>query len=189
MQAQGDITKLLVSWYAGNYEALQSLAPAVYEELRKRAGSIVARWTEPGFSRTELVHETYIRLAGGRPAECKDRKHFYALSARIMRVLLVDQARVMRAAKRNGGVRVELESVDVENPVGVEDHLALHHCLSKLEEFAPRKAEIVELRFFGGLELSEIAEFLGISLALVSRELLHARAWMARELSDLGAHR
>lgn len=188
MQVQGDVTHLLASWYGGDHGALQSLLPAVYDELRKTAGSIVANWSKPGFSRTELVHEVYLRLAAGRPVECHDRRHFYSLSARVMRVLLVDQARAMRAVKRNGGLRVELECVDELNPVAIEDHLALHHCLSKLEEFAPRKAQIVELRFFGGLELNEIAEFLGISLALVSRELLHARAWMARELREHGAH-
>lgn len=181
MPTQEDITRLLDAWRAGDPEAVQALLPQVYEELRKIAAGAVAANAQPGLSPTEVVHEAFLRLSGSRVPRFENRKHFYALAARLMRFVLVDQARKQRRTKRNSS----LAKPDAGGGFAwnaVEDHLALHHCLEKLEEFAPRKAEIVELRFFGGLELNEIAETVGISLALVKRELMLARAWMAREL-------
>ncbi|MBL8233462.1 MAG: sigma-70 family RNA polymerase sigma factor [Bryobacterales bacterium] len=187
MLAQERITELLGAWRDGDPDAVRSLLPQVYEELRKIAASAVASNAPLGVSRTELVHEAFLRLSGSKLPEFRNRKHFYAITARLMRIVLVDQARRLRRIKRRDTAG-EHSLVDGFAWNAPEDHLTLHRCLEKLEEFSPRKAQMVELRFFGGLELTEIAETLGVSLALVKREILLARSWMARELagSDTG---
>jgi RNA polymerase sigma factor (TIGR02999 family) len=179
------ITNLLAAWQAGEEAAVQALLPAVYEELRKTARGVVYGTPDPDLSPTELVHEAFLRLSEGRSLPVfENRKHFYVLAAKLMRLVLLDQARRRRAAKRDPNRTKFAPEQQGRDPLAwnaYADHLALHICLEKLEEFAPRKARIVELRFFGGLELTEIADHLGLSLATVKRELLLARTWMAKE--------
>lgn len=179
------ITNLLAAWHGGEEAAVEALLPAVYQELRKTARGVLSGTPDPDLSPTELVHETFLRLSEGRRLPAfESRKHFYALTAKLMRLVLVDQARRRRTAKRDRNrANFAPEEWD-RDPLAWNasaDHLALHVCLERLEQFAPRKAQIVELRFFAGLELSEIAECLGLSLATVKRDLLLARTWMAKE--------
>jgi RNA polymerase sigma factor (TIGR02999 family) len=186
-----NITRLLDRWTTGDREAAADLLPLVYQELRDIAQAYMRR-ERPGHTLqvTGLVHEAFLRLSQSANPEWKDRKHFFGVAARLMRQVLVDYARRMRAEKRGHGSLVAFdENMQVEGlaDAGNADYLTLNHCLDRLAEFDPRKAEIVELRFFGGLKLEEVAETMGLSLSSVKRELQMAKIWMLRELEG-GAH-
>jgi RNA polymerase sigma factor (TIGR02999 family) len=186
----GDISRLLKAWSTGDQGALDRLTPLVYDELRRMARRQM-RKERPGITlqTTALVHEVYLRLVDVKSAEREDRARFFALSAQIMRRILVDAARA-RASEKRGG-RVEhaghSEAIDLDEiagngtPLSVEV-LALDEALNDLAGIDPRKAQVIELRFFGGLSVEETAGVLNISPQSVMRDWKLARAWLAREL-------
>jgi RNA polymerase sigma factor (TIGR02999 family) len=173
----------------GDPRASDQLLPLVYGELRKLARSLMAK-TPPGntLQPTALVHEAYLRLVRPAQAEWDGRGHFFSAAAQAMRQILVDQARRKAARKHGGGQRrVDVDAVDEVDlaiqPPG-EDILALDDALTRLEREAPRKAEVVKLRYFAGLSAAETASVLGVSLATVERDWTFARALLLAELRD-----
>jgi RNA polymerase sigma factor (TIGR02999 family) len=180
-----DITSLLRDWQSGNRAALDALTPAVYRQLRQIAAGYMRR-ERPGHTLqpTALVHEAYARMAGQNLPEFQSRSHFYAVSAQIMRQVLVDCAREHRAGKRGSGLKDQLDdAMAVSAPDGaLEDVLAIDEALARLAAFDARKAQVIELRYFGGLERQEIADALGLTLATVKRDLTLGEAWLRREL-------
>ena len=183
-----EITQLLRAWGTGDRSALNQLTPVVYEELRRMARGYVRReGPENSLQATALVHEAYLKLVDARVAEWQDRAHFFAISARLMRRILVDAARAKGAGKRGGAaIRVELnESLDGA-PLGGDQMARLDDALGALAKFDARKAEVVELRFFAGLSVDETAEVLKISAQSVMRDWKLARAWLAREMQSTG---
>jgi RNA polymerase sigma-70 factor, ECF subfamily len=189
-----DVTSLLLAWREGDAEALARLMPLVYGELRRLAArSMAGERSDHTLQPTALVHEAFLRLAGGGPPCWQDRLHFFAVAAQLMRRLLVDHARGRRRAKRGSGARLlPLEAaLDVGGPDGGSpaDLLALDEALTGLAAFDPRKARVVELRFFGGLTIEETAGFLGVSTATVILEARLARAWLFRRMTREGEPR
>lgn len=185
-----DISRLLKAWGAGDQTALDRLTPLVYDELRRMARRHM-RKERPGntLQTTALVHEAYVRLVDAKSVEREDRAQFFALSAQIMRRILVDRARA-RASEKRGG-RVERaghsEAIDLDEIAGNSsplsaEVLSLDAALDGLAGIDPRKAQVIELRFFGGLSVEETADVLKISPQSVMRDWKLARAWLAREL-------
>ena len=178
-----DVTELLARWSGGDREALAELMPIVYGELRHLAEHYMGR-EQPGHTLqpTALVHEAYLRLAATNGGQFNNRIHFYGAAAQAMRRILVDAARKRQARKRGQRpVLVALDSV----PVGVdlrEDLVALDDALERLAAVAPLPARVVELRYFGGLSVADIAASLDISPATVGRYWTFARAWLHRSL-------
>jgi RNA polymerase sigma factor (TIGR02999 family) len=180
-----NVTQVLLEWRSGNQEALDRLMPMVYDELRRLAGRYMrSERSEHTLQATALVNEAYIRLVD-MEVSWQDRAHFFAVAARLMRRLLVDHARAHQRVKREGGAaKVSLdEAVEVSSKPSV-DLVALDEALTRFATFDPRKAEIIELHFFGGLSNEEVAEALGISRATVQRDLRLAKAWLSRELQQ-----
>jgi RNA polymerase sigma factor (TIGR02999 family) len=179
-----DVTQLLRQWSEGRQEALNDLVPLIYAELRQLAHQRLRReHANRSLNTTGLVHEAYLKLMDLRRAHFRDRAHFLAMASRLMRRVLVDQARARCAAKRGSGAEpVELdESLWLSEPQA--DALAdLDDALQRLEAIDPRQGQIVEQRYFGGLLLDEIAGAQGVSLATVKRELRFAHAWLAAEM-------
>jgi RNA polymerase sigma factor (TIGR02999 family) len=184
-----DITRLLKAWGHGDQSALNELTPLVYAHLRAQARRYM-RHERSGatLQSTALVHELYLRLVNTDEVECKDRAHFFALSAQIMRRILVDAARAGGAVKRGGGdMRIERSPSDVLNHMQAVDSssvalCALDDALESLMQIDPRRAKVIELRFFGGLSVDETAEVLQVSPQTVMRDWRLARAWLVREL-------
>jgi RNA polymerase sigma factor (TIGR02999 family) len=179
-----DITRLLVAWCDGDQKALDALAPVVQRELHR-----LAKWhmagERPGhvLQTTALVNEAYLRLVDWKTVRWQSRAHFFAVAAQIMRRILVDFARSQRRTKRGGdAVQVSLSDVARVPIERAADMVALDDALRALETFDQRKGKVVELRFFGGLSLEEVAEVLGVSVATVRRDWTLARAWLYREL-------
>ncbi len=179
-------TDLLMAWGRGESGACEALMPLVYNELRRlAAGYMRSEPTGHTLQATALVHEVYLRLVDVNGVQLQSRAHFFALAARMMRRLLVDSARARGNAKRGGQVqKVPLDEAvaavgDVEFDFG-----ALDDALRSLEAIHPRKSQVVELRFFGGLSLEEAAEALQISTDSVKRDWRFAKLWLLRELSD-----
>jgi len=179
------VTDLLARWRSGNREALDALMPLVYGELRRVARHYLSRErSDHTLQCTALVHEAYVRLAGGTPPDWKDRAHFFGVAARLMRQILVDHARAHRAAKRGGdALRLTLDEEAVEAASSGLDVVALDDALSDLAAISPQQSQIVELRFFSGLTIEETSEVLGVSAATVKRSWTTARAWLFREMS------
>jgi RNA polymerase sigma-70 factor, ECF subfamily len=178
-----EITGLLAAWSEGNEEALSRLIPAVYPELRRIARVHLARRNH-SLESAALVNEAYLKLIRSRGIQCENRLHFFALCAQIMRRLVVDHARSFRYAKRGGDqVRVPLEESLLGTRARGVEVLALDDALESLAKCYPRKARVVELRFFGGLSVDETAAFLRISPETVLRDWKMAKAWLLRELS------
>jgi len=179
-----DVTGLLRRWSSGDEAAFNELLPIVYEEL-KRLARYYLRMEAPGptLQATALVHEAYLRLVKERDREWAGRRHFFAVSSRIIRHLLVDRARETRAAKRGGGAeRLPIEAAqDVAAP-GDLDLLELDEALAALAALDPTKSRIVELRFFGGLSVDETASVLEIAPATVKRHFAIAKLWLHRRL-------
>ena len=182
-----DVTGLLLSWREGDAEALDRLVPLVYDELRRVARGHLRR-EAPGHSlqATALVHEVFLRLVDADRLTPMSRTHFFAISARLMRQILVDHARRKRADKRGGGATVI--SLDEVGPAGAQtssgvDVLALNEALDALSSFDARQCRVVEMRFFAGLNIPETADALGISTATVEREWAMAKAWLHQRLS------
>lgn len=181
----GDITHLLISWSNGDRNALDKLTPLVYDELRRIAKSKLRQHCADGLLQpTVLVHEAYLRLIDRTRVQWRNRAHFYAIAANTIRRILVDDYRMRLAEKRGGRANfVSLEDGDGISPAQSVDLLALHEALEKLAALGPRQAEIIEMRFFGGLTNEEIAEALKISVATVERETRTAKAWLQSQLS------
>lgn len=189
------VTALLRAWSAGDAEACEALAPLIYAELRRQAGLALRREGEGHtLQTTALVHEAWLRLDTQRDARWESRSQFFAVAAQMMRRVLVDHARARDAQKRGGGAaQVTLGAVDRagrgatapsgESSPDAVDLLALDEALARLAELDPQKARLVELRYFAGLSIPEVAEALGISTATVSREWAVARMWLRRELA------
>lgn len=181
-----DVTQLLLAWGTGDAAAGERLLPAVYAELRRQAARAMRREErEYTLQATALVHEAYLRLIDQRRVVWRNRAHFFGVAAQLMRRILVDHARGRRAAKRGGGLQqLALGDADAAT-TGHEgvDVIALHEALERLAVLDPAQARIVELRYFGGLNIDETAEALDVSPATVKREWAIARAWLQRELS------
>ena len=181
------LTQLLQSWSEGNQEALDKLAPLVYDELHRLARHYM-RGERMGHTlqTTELVNEAYVRLIDWKNVRWQNRAHFFGVAAQMMRRILVDVARSRRFAKRGGDAcRVSLsEAASVSSERG-EDFIALDEALQSLAAIDERKSRIVELRFFGGLSVEETAEVLKISPRTVMREWNLAQAWLYRELGGV----
>ncbi len=179
------ITAHLEAWSGGDPAALEALIPVVMAELRRRAAAYL-RNERPSHTLqpTALVHEVYLRLIDQRRAQWKSRAHFFAVSAQLMRRILVDHARAKQTDKRGGWAqKVTLdEAVDVPDGDGEVDILALDDALDKLAQLDARQSRVVELRYFAGLTIEETAEVLGVTHATVSRDWRNARAWLLRQL-------
>lgn len=179
-----EITKMLRAWGNGDAEALNRLTPVVYAELKRIAAGYMRReGSDNSLQTTALVHEAYLKLVDVGFTEWQDRAHFFAISARMMRRILVDAARSKDAGKRGGGaIRVEInESID-GLPLQNDQMMRLDDALNALARLDARKAEVVELRFFGGLSVEETAQVLKISPQSVMRDWKLARSWLAREM-------
>jgi len=184
-----DVTQLLAKWRKGSPEAEAQLMERVQGELRRLAASYLRR--ERGgqtLQPTAVVNEAYIRLLPQRGVSWENRAHFFGIAAKMMRRVLVDHARRRHAAKRDAGPAEPVSISGVASPAREADHvdvLALHDALSKLAELDSRQSEIVEMRFFAGLTVEEIAQVQGISTATVKREWATAKMWLKRQMRGL----
>ena len=183
--SHGDIPQLLKDWSDGHQQALTKLIPLVYDELRRLAQRYMAQERpDHTLQTTALVHEAYLRLVDLNNVRWQNRAHFFGVSAQLMRHILVDYARNQHAAKR-GGANLKLsldEAVNLSDERAVE-LVALDDAMARLASLDPQKSRIAELRFFGGLNIEEVAEILGVSAATVVRQWRLARAWLNREIS------
>lgn len=182
-----DISQLLRAWSEGDESALDTLVPLVYDELHRLAHYYMRR-ENPGhlLQTTAVIHEAFLRLVRSRPADLQDRSQFFAVCSRLMRQILVDFARGRQSRKR-AGETVRLESNELKQPAAKQevDLVALDDTLTSLSRVAPRKAKVVELRFFGGLSVEETAQVLQVSPETVTRDWRIARAWLLKEMSDV----
>ena len=179
----GQVTQLLCHWRQGDEEALRALVPLVYQELHRLAHYYLrSERPDHTLQSTALVHEAYLRLVGGETAP-QNRAHFIAVASRLMRQILVDYARGRSAAKRYGGCRITLASVDALPADKDAELLSLDNALNDLSHVDERQGKIVEMKFFGGLSSPEISEALGISRATVDRDWATARVWLHRQMS------
>jgi RNA polymerase sigma factor (TIGR02999 family) len=186
-----EVTRLLIAWRAGDPDALERLTPIVYQELHRLAAAYMAR-ERPGHTlqATALVHEAYLRLVDLQGVGWKDRAHFFAVAARTMRRILVDFARARNYQKRDAGERVSLDDSLVLTEQPGPQLVALDDALNQLAAIDSRKSQIVELRYFGGLQVEETAEALNVSPETVMRDWRAAKAWLYLQLSggrQLGA--
>ena len=193
MPGPGEVTQLLHDWRGGDAAALERLIPLVYRRLRLLAQAKLSQERpDHTLQPTALVHEVFVRLVEARELEVSDRVHFFALAARLMREILIDQGRARRSAKRGGGAAgLSLDEAGAPASAGLDPEtlFALDEALVALEALAPRQASVVELRFFTGLTHEEIAQVLRISRATVEREWAVARRWLARRLDAAEAAR
>ena len=179
------VTQLLRAWTGGDERALDELTPMVYQELRRRARLYMAQ-ERPGntLQATALVNEVYVRLIDAAAVSWKDRAHFFAVASQMMRRILVDAARARGSEKRGGAIcRIPLEEGFLVAQENDRVLLALNDAFDALSKKDPRKATVVELRFFGGLSVEETAEVLKVSADTVGRDWNFAKAWLAQEMS------
>jgi RNA polymerase sigma factor (TIGR02999 family) len=182
MPATHEVTLLLAGWAKGDRRALDELTPLVYKELRQLAAGYLRKERKSHtLQPTALVHEAYLRLVNQKNPNWQDRAHFYGVAARLMRQILVDHARRRQAGKR-AGLKVPLEEAVSFEPERSRDLVALDAGLNALEKLDPRKCKAVELRYFGGLSMDEIARALEVSPVTVRRDLRMAEAWLHREI-------
>ena|SRR5687767_6568724 len=182
---QNEITQMLIAWNQGDQRARDELTPIIYDELRRLARGFLRR-ERPGHTLqpTALVHEAFLRLIDQSHVNWQNRAHFFGAASRLMRQILINHAEARRAAKRGGGAeRVSLEDIDHSTPKQDIDLIALDEALRRLERLDPQQGRIVEMRYFSGLTVEEIAEAIGVSPATVKRDWSVARAWLRRELS------
>lgn len=182
------VDELLAKWEAGDQEALRALMPLIYNELRRLARHYLQKARpDHTLQGTALVHEAYLRLAKHRPAHFENRCHFLAVSALLMRQILMEYERARRALKRDGGYsKLTLEDAISLGKDQSVDLIALDDALNELSRLDPQQSRIVELRFFGGLSIEETSNVLGISPATVKRHWATARVWLHHEMSRLG---
>jgi RNA polymerase sigma factor (TIGR02999 family) len=181
----GEVTRMLEQLRGGDPGAADRLLPLIYHDLRRAAGRALRR-EQPGHTlqATELVHEAYLRLAGGASGPWESRSHFLAIAARAMRQVLVDHARRRHAAKRGGEwERITLGNAGLAGEASPDDLLALDAALDRLGTLEPRLRSVVEFRYFGGLTERETAEVLGVTERTVQRDWVKARAWLHKELA------
>ena len=180
-----EVTQLLLAWRAGDAEALERLIPLVHAELRRIAHrSMRKEHAEHSFQTSALVNEAYLRLIDAQEINWQSRAHFFAVASSLMRRILVDLSRERRARKRGGGVeRVPWDDGLIAGLEVREDLFALDESLTALAEVDERKSKVVEMRFFGGLNETEIAEALGVSPETVRRDWRLAKSWLLRFLS------
>ena len=180
-----DTISLLQAWSSGDRAALNQLTPRVYDQLRRLAGHYMQNESPARtIQATALVHEAYLRLVDVTKVDLHHPAQFFAITARIMRNILLDNARARAAAKRGGQqARVNLDEIPDLSGQGGHDLLALDDALTALAAFDPRKAQVIELRFFGGLSVEDTAAALNLSAETVMRDARAARAWLRRELS------
>jgi RNA polymerase sigma factor (TIGR02999 family) len=183
---QHEITQLLAEWSDGNQSALDELYPLVYDELHRLARRYMSREREGHtLQTTALINEAYVRLVDQRNVHWANRSHFFAISAQIMRRILIDHARRHAYAKRGGGAQqVSLDEAAIVTRTAGAELLRLDEALKSLAEMDPRRSQVVELRYFGGLNNEEIAGVLNISENTVTRDWNMARAWLHRQLSE-----
>jgi RNA polymerase sigma factor (TIGR02999 family) len=182
------ITGLLHEWQSGSQDAFDRLVPMVYDELRAIASRQLTReWRHDRLQITAVVTEAYLKLFQQREVDWKNRGHFFAIAAQLMRRILIDHGRLVTRQKR-GGIRTPVEldqamSVTADAPVDAVDALDLDRALTKLETLDPEQARIIEMRFFGGLTIEETAAALSLSPTTVKREWAVAKGWLYRELT------
>ena len=184
--SQQRVTELLADWSHGDNGALAELTPLVYEELRRLAHHfMVGQRPEHTLQTTALVNEAYMRLADQTKPSWQNRAHFFAVAARAMRQILVNYAKSNRAQKRGGGaLKVELDEVAIISPEESKEIVDLHEALERLATLDSRKAQVVELKYFGGLNYDEMAEVLKVSRITVRRDWEFAKVWLYTELHN-----
>ena len=182
---QSNVTQILRDWNEGDADAPARLMPLVYEELRRRASDCLRRErSDHTLQPTALVHEAYVKLVGQNRAQWKDRAHFCSVAAQLMRRILVKYAEAHNADKRGGQLRkIYLDETRELAQERAPDLLALDDALKGLAVSHPRESEIVELKFFGGLNAKEIGELLNVSTKTVLRDWQFAKAWLSRQLA------
>ena len=181
-----EVTQLLIDWSKGDRAALDQLIPIVESELRRLARRLLSK-EKPGHTlqTSALINEAYLRLVDQKNVQWQNRAHFFAVSAQIMRHILIDHARSHRYAKRGAGARkVDLDEAALLPDRRAAELIALDDALRELATVDPRKSKVVELRFFGGLSIEEAAEVMKISSGTVQREWRAARAWLHRAISN-----
>ena len=184
--SSSNVTQMLHDWSHGDREVLDKLVPVVYEELRRQAARYLRR-ERPGHTlqTTALIHEAYIRLIDQKNVHWQNRAHFFAISAQLMRRILVDHARSRQAAKRGGSdIKLPLEEAMIASEGREVDLVALDEALERLAAIDPQQSRVVELKFFSGLSVEETAEVLGVSTRTVKRDWNVAKAWLRREISE-----
>jgi RNA polymerase sigma factor (TIGR02999 family) len=185
LPSPNDITELLLEWSQGEEESLDRLLPLVYDELRRLAAvQMVRERRDHTLQPTALVHEAFMRLAELRSMRWENRAHFFGAAARIMRRILVDHARKHRAVKRGSGHKQQLDDALVLTDEQAKEIGTLDDALQDLERLDERQARVVEVRYFGGFNLSETAEALGVSTATVKRDWAVARAWLQAYMQE-----
>jgi len=177
--------RLLADWKSGDPAALDRLMPIVYGEMRRLAAYHLKN-ERPGHTLqpTALIHEAYLRLMKQEPPTVVSAPHFYSVASQVMRQVLVDFARSRKAAKRGAGNQAPLEEASAMSEPRADELLALDEALDRLKALDERKARVIELRFFGGLQREEIASALELTLATVKRDLMLGEAWLRRELAE-----
>lgn len=186
-RTSNNLTDLLVRWGEGSSEAFEALVPQVYNELHRLARArLRSERNDHTLQPTALTHEAFLRLFSQDRVQWKNRGHFFAIAAEMMRRVLVEHARKRNTARRGGREeRVAFdEAQDGATPSADADVLALHEALERLEKLDPRQAKVVELRYFGGFNVEETAQILEVSPATIKREWAIARLWLHRELKD-----
>ena len=180
-----DLSKLLRAWSAGDQSALNGLTPIVYDELRRLAHRYMEReQPDHTLQTTALVHEAYMHLVDYKRMQWQDRAHFFAVSAQVMRRILVDHARSHNIKRGRGVQHVTLDEVAIVAGDRTGDFVALDEALNELARLDPRKVQIIEMRFFGGLSVEETAEVLKVSPVTVMRDWSTAKAWLHREMTS-----
>ena len=183
-----EVTQLLANWSHGDHAALEKLIPLVYEELRHLSHHYMkGQRPDHTLQTTALVNEAYLRLADQRKPNFTNRSHFFAVAAKAMRQILVDYAKAQQRQKRSAGAsKIDLDEAALISPEQTGAILDLNDALERLAMLDSRTAHVVELRFFGGLNLDEMAEVLKISPVTVRRDWVFAKAWLYKELHDQG---
>jgi RNA polymerase sigma factor (TIGR02999 family) len=181
-----EVTQLLADWSQGDDAALTKLTPLVYEELRRLAHHhMVGQRPDHTLQTTALVNEAYLRLAGQTNPSWQDRAHFFAVAARAMRQILVNYAESLRTQKRGGGaLKVELNEAAIVSPEQLKEIGDVHEALERLATVDSRKARVVELKYFAGLNHNEIAEVMKTSVITIRRDWAFAKAWLHKELNN-----
>jgi RNA polymerase sigma factor (TIGR02999 family) len=180
------VSQLLIAWGRGESAALEELTPRVYRELHKLARAYLRRGRpNQSLQPTALINEAYLRLLDrAQPVQWENRAHFFGIAARLMRMILVDHARVNHAAKRGGAAAaVTLDDCMAVSPERAPDVLEIDEALSRLASVDERKAKVIELRYFGGMDREEVAEAMGLTVATVKRDLRLGEAWLRRFLA------
>ena len=185
MGSQGEVTNLLAAWGKGDQNALNELMPLVYNELHRMARRAWTRQQQGNtLQPTELINEAFLRLAGAENASFQNRCHFLAVACTAMRQILVNHAKSRHTGKRGSGAgALSIDEVQLAVHQEAAEVVALHEALTRLHDLDPRKSQVVEMRYFGGLSIEETAEALGISVITVNRDWRLARTWLIREMN------